>query len=336
MRPTWLCMSFALVGVLLAGDGGPASGAIQDESEAGVRVRDSAGVRIVENPGPVWGPREGWSVEPEPFLTLGTLDSGGPEQFNGISQAIVLSGGGFAVSDRQSLEIRVFNGDGSHRVTLGGRGGGPGEFEDIPFLAASGDTLVVWDPGNRRMTWFAGEGRVVQERSMRAEVADARIHRCIGCRTWEVSGDGTLLARNTYSLDEGDSGGTYLRRPTLFGPEAGTVLSLGLHVLHEAVRIPGSRSFVTHEFAPRRPVALLRSDSLPLVVGGDEGWELRLYRWDGSLARMVRADVPSYAVTDEAWREEMEGMAESTGLPPGEIRQAFGQLPRPDSVPVGR
>lgn len=40
---------------------------------SGVTIRDSAGIRIVENHAPVWGPDDFWTVDPEPELVLGGL-----------------------------------------------------------------------------------------------------------------------------------------------------------------------------------------------------------------------------------------------------------------------
>jgi len=51
---------------------------------------------------------------------------------------------------------------GTHRVTLGGQGEGPGEFAATPLIAGlAGDTVFAWDTRNRRVTSFSRDGDVI-------------------------------------------------------------------------------------------------------------------------------------------------------------------------------
>ncbi len=49
------------------------------------------------------------------------------------------------VLDGTDLVIKVFDANGRHRRTFGGKGGGPAEFREISGLAVRGDTIVVHD-----------------------------------------------------------------------------------------------------------------------------------------------------------------------------------------------
>lgn len=49
---------------------------------------------------------------------------------------------------------------GNRITTVGRRGAGPGEFRAVRSLVAVGDSLAVYDPDLRRLTWFGTDGRL--------------------------------------------------------------------------------------------------------------------------------------------------------------------------------
>lgn len=101
---------------------------------AGHTVVASVGIRIVESFTPAWG-EPGRRIEPEPFLRIGEADAEGPYQFGRLVDAALLSDGHIAVADLQAGEVRIFDDEGRHVATLGRKGGGPGEFELLNFIA---------------------------------------------------------------------------------------------------------------------------------------------------------------------------------------------------------
>ena len=120
---------------------------------------DSAGVRIVTNQS-LDVPR--WTLDETPFLELGVVDGGGPEQFFRVSAARRLRSGDFAILDG-SRELRVFAPDGTFLATYGGEGDGPGEYRGPGrMFRLGGDTLAIWDTRLRRLTRLDGEGRVLE------------------------------------------------------------------------------------------------------------------------------------------------------------------------------
>lgn len=118
-----------------------------------VAVRDSAGIRIVENVD-VAGRISGWSVGPEPILRIGWAE-GDPElQF--VRSGFV-DGDRVVFGDMQSLLIYVFSLAGEPIATLGGKGEGPGELGRLDgIIPVSADTFIVVDSGNLRISFFAG------------------------------------------------------------------------------------------------------------------------------------------------------------------------------------
>ena len=145
------------------------------------RIRDSAGIRIVENA----------STGTAPSIRLGRLlasvgglrDNANEEiESTGYESAVRFTDGRIAVAENQT--VRVLTAEGKFVRLLGGRGGGPGQFtsqiEDMCLIR--GDTLVVL--GGRRVSMFTPNGSHV--RSYATDHAPA----------WNsCAPDGSLLAR---------------------------------------------------------------------------------------------------------------------------------------------
>jgi hypothetical protein len=115
-------------------------------------VRDSAGVKIVENFGtPLWPEGPGWEFTQD--LRIGALDGPPEYQFGRIQGLQVLSDGRIVVTDVLEHHLRFFSPDGVHERTVGREGQGPGEFGGggMGLFLGPGDTLVVSEmaPGSR-------------------------------------------------------------------------------------------------------------------------------------------------------------------------------------------
>jgi hypothetical protein len=122
-------------------------------------VRDSAGIRIVENGTSVWGEGEGWTVAPEPSLVIGEVE--GPDAYllYGVRGARRLEDGRIVVANGGSSELRIFDASGQHEVTMGGEGEGPGEFSYLDkLLPWPGDSVAAYDRQQRRISIFSTSG----------------------------------------------------------------------------------------------------------------------------------------------------------------------------------
>ena len=135
------------------------------DSPRALTVRDSAGIRITEHSLESLRNAPEWRLSSDASLELGVLEGPDPYRFYRIQDAALL-GDHVWVMDGGSRELRAFRQDGTHVLSTGGYGQGPGEFQFpggiLPFL---GDSLVVWDIGLRRASFFdsSGEfGRSVQ------------------------------------------------------------------------------------------------------------------------------------------------------------------------------
>lgn len=164
------------------GGGEPATGA------AGVSVRDSTGVRIVENRAPGWGETGGWRLDTVPRLTLGSTglagsgaagsDGTGSDEvfFQEIVGVRLLGGGRLAVLDAGDATLRIFGADGVERERWGRFGEGPEEFQGPgALMALPEDTLVVWDaPSTSLVRIVPGRGFVARTPLIRVDGVQLR------------------------------------------------------------------------------------------------------------------------------------------------------------------
>ncbi|MCG2588200.1 6-bladed beta-propeller [Rhodohalobacter sulfatireducens] len=71
--------------------------------------------------------------------------------------------GNIYIADRASKQIKVFDEEGNHLKNLGGRGRGPGEFQDIELMEITPDgDLVVMDRGLLKYKVISTEGEFVE------------------------------------------------------------------------------------------------------------------------------------------------------------------------------
>jgi hypothetical protein len=115
--------------------------------------------RVVDNPRPTWKPGEELVLSPAPTLVIG--DQGGPNyEFLRIRGAARLDDGRIVVTDASSLTLRFFDGSGRYLKSAAGKGGGPGEFEQLDaFWRLPGDTLVAGSLMRGDLSYFTGEGK---------------------------------------------------------------------------------------------------------------------------------------------------------------------------------
>lgn len=118
-------------------------------------IGDTTVVRTLS--GSVWGA----DARLVPEVSIGELDGLDKYLFGAVASLAVDDDRNVYVLDRQAHHVRVFDADGAHLATLGGKGEGPGEFAFPEAIAVLPDgRLLVRDPGNMRVQVFhldAGE-----------------------------------------------------------------------------------------------------------------------------------------------------------------------------------
>ena len=172
----------------------PSLGACHGTPRPDVAVEDSAGVRItMTRP----TDRTYATVDSSPMLSLGGPQASGPAQFYRIQTVHVGPSGALWVVDGQTSEIRLFQPNGVHLATIGGRGEGPGEFLRPRLLGSfRGDSVAVWDDANGRLSVISPDGAVVR-------TEPAVLVQGVLPRAMRVFDDGSILAQTPRIVSAG-------------------------------------------------------------------------------------------------------------------------------------
>ena len=305
----------------------------QDEQSTGEfasLVRDSAGIRIVENARPPEGSRLPWRIGPEPTVSIGVVDGEEPYMLHGVIDATRLSGGGIAVANRGSEEVRVFDAHGVHLVTFGGRGEGPADFRSLWRIEPwPGDSILAWQLVNRRFSVFDSNGNYGRSFVLRSDenASSRRSLPLVATRE-----DGTIV-----SIVEGDADSTGVE---LVDGEGSRLVSLGAHADEDMITARGSRGYTERMPAAysRELVTSLWGDLI--VVSPNHRYEIRAFGADGVLARIVRrehapripteADKQFYLDREIALRDGLEMPEELLE----EARRVFGSIPVVETFPA--
>jgi hypothetical protein len=254
-------------------------------------VRDSAGIRIVENTAPLCQTDEVWSIAPEPLVDVGHVDDPEQQLFR-VSGATRLSDGRIVVANAGSSQLRFYDGSGNHLVDIGRQGRGPGEFQYLAGVVRGvGDTLHV-PAGIDRIITFASDGSLVRETPAG--------YLGLFKQPWMTEG-GRLMPDRTWLLwvyenrmDRPD--GSY--RPILgfvrFDPATGAQDTLGwfLSGMHE--RAAGETKSVA--FSPNSSAAWSGSH---MFAGDSKAFDIHAFDRDGTLSHIVRMATEPKPVTEE-------------------------------------
>ena len=310
-----------------------------DAEQQKIEVRDSAKVQIVTNSEPILDPGAMWIVRPQPIVQIGQISGDHlSAQFAYPLAAIRLPMGGWAVVDNDSYEIRVFSEDGSPLLNIGRKGSGPGEFADDPVIAAAqSDTLVVFDQGTRRLSWWSiRDGTLLQETGVRTLAP-----RVIGGRGWQVRSDGLLLNVLGEPPRGGNSTGaisTNWRRPLLMSAATNEAVEFDPVPCGQTInwQIGRGTYAIPNPFAHACSITF-GADPYAVVVNASSAWEVRQFDADGVLRRIVRASIQRLRVTTEVIRSkrgEVIHLADAMHIPVATVENGFERIPIPDSLPA--
>ena len=281
------CLASGIVALAALGNAGCDSTGEDADRALEVVVRDSSGVSIVENAAPAPETRLPWAFGAEPTLSIGAVDSGEADQLFQVTDATRFADGRIVIANSGSNELRVFNADGSHAATAGGRGEGPGEFVSYsPSAVAAwpGDSIAAVNPWGTRVSLFDAEGNHGRDVSLDATMLNVV----------DLLPDGKIFTRGSggglHSDMTGSSG--LVRADTEWGilGEDGTRLaSLG--------EFPGSEFYaifaadgslqggMPHPFG-RGTMGAVWGELV--AIGVQDSYEIKAFASDGSLVRVVR------------------------------------------------
>jgi hypothetical protein len=265
-------------------------------SAAAPTVRDSAGIRIVENAAPGWEEAAAWRVAPEPAVDIGLVDGPAAYQLDQVRGAVRLQDGRIVVANRGSHELRFFNAAGEHLRSVGGEGGGPGEFEGLQWVGSfSADSLLAWDSGAKRLSVFDLEGnfaRSVQPQGLAAMFP--QFHGVLADTSFVLSPGFTPQALVAARAGERRDSLAYLRFD-----RSGALMDTLAH-------LPGAQSYLSKDdgmFSTSSVVfgrdVLLEPGGDRFYVGDNDSYQIAEHRPDGTLLRLIRRPYDPVSVGED-------------------------------------
>lgn len=308
---------------------------------------DSAGIPIATAVEPLWGPNEGWTVESEPLLEIGTVTGAAEYLFTDVVAAVRLSNGDIVVAERAASELRSFDAAGKFQWRAGRSGEGPGEFRSLDFVGTTaGDSLVTFDGRLLRAQLFDPQGRLARTYRVAITEGEAAGAAIVADKAVGVV-DGVLVVRFIEYGDRIPNG--VVRWPL----ERLAALDLADGAVRFLIVLPGNEADVrareeggythgTYVFSngPEYGAAGGR-----LAVIDTEAWSVRLISpHDGATTAVVRRDVAPREATNALFELHLDGIVKIAFADPDQtaperiagLRRMWRGRPRAPRLPVLR
>ena len=278
-----------------------------DDSAVGdprTEMRDSADIRIIENPRPPDSSRLDWRIGPEPVLSIGKADGEDPYLLFFVRDAMKLRDGRIVVANGGSDELRFFDALGGHLATRGGSGEGPDEFERLLTVEPwPGDSILTWRAPRAGVSVFDDRGNFGRTFTLADDGGTPGFRWSPGSTTR----DGGILTASS------NADGSRIVVQIRDG-EGEVLTSLGTH----ADREPNGARLVT-TYGSGTFVALWGD---LVIISPMKRYELKAFTRDGTLVRIVRRGHEPRAPTEaEVWAHGAENSP--TGLSPEQVREGI-------------
>ncbi len=352
---TWL-LAVSLVAAAGCDDGDSSEAGAEVEEDAGTAlavagdrvaqplvtdIRDSAGIRIIENARPADDSRLPWRIGTEPSVSIGEIDGDEPYVLHKADDAVMLPGGRVVVANTGTNEIRLYDAEGTHRTTWGGTGGGPGEFQALAGIALwPGDSILAWEAMRSssgaadlwRAKVFDDAGDLGRSFRIESDEGTGLEPRVV------LSGGGILGRVTTGGADDG-----YWRHEatySLLAREDAADVSFGTHPAHEGFSgVYNGVMLHVARMAFSRGLEEAEWEGM-LVIATNDRYELRAYGVsDGALAKIVRREHSNRAPTRAEVAEAMHRTF-IEGEQPEEViemfRPAYDEAPLVEGFPAFR
>jgi hypothetical protein len=325
---TGLAVLATFAGACAGGDGG---------ADWNGTMRDSAGVAIVENTA------EGmWTDETRPTiqeeLKIGSSTGAAEEQFGLIIGLDVDSQGRIYVLDQQARRVRVFGPDGAFIREMGGSGSGPGELSQAAagLILTAGDTVMVPDMGQMRLTRYTSDGTAIGSSPINlAEGIPMR---------WDLMPDRRIVQQARMMQMPGAPQGPQPAQPEQSAPKPDILLvrSTDGLVTDTLMELPAGQSFQIARGGMRmkifEPEPIWAIDGQGRIVFGiNSEYSLQVHREDGSLERVITRPFQRQPVTEADRTEFLRFMREAwknAGVPPAAMDQLMSNIEFADNYPA--
>lgn len=244
-------------------------------------------------------PPAAWQLAEPPVVVIGEANTPA-HQLDRVYGGVVRGDGSILIGNSGTAELRLFDDRGTHRLTIGGSGGGPGEFRSINWMRAyRGDSILVFDMRAQRFSVWTANGSF--GRTFRAESPHGS-PQPVG-----VFDDGTLLVALGTQYDPRQQPGTVRDRLTLVRT------SPTGQVLRELGTFPGAEWLIyTHPGSYRAAKVPFGREAHVAVTGdhfayaSSDSSTLSVFDTAGALVRRVAIPASRREVTEEEIRGELE------------------------------
>ena len=283
---------------------------------------DSAGISIATAVEPLWGPGEGWTVEPEPLLAIGTVTGALEYQFTDVVAAVRLSTGDIVVAERAASELRSYDAAGNFQWRAGRDGEGPGEFRSLDFVGTTADdSLVTYDGALLRAQLFDPQGRLARTYRVAISEGEATGRGTVADKAVGVV-DGLLVVRFIEYGERIPNG--IVRWP----PERVAALDLANGAVRSLIVLPGEEAYVEAREEGRYSHGTYVFSKGPeygaaggrLAVIDTEAWSVRLISpRDGATTAVFRREVAPREATNALFELHLDGIVEIAFADPDQV-----------------
>lgn len=253
-------------------------------------VRDSAGIRIVENRAPAWPAARAWRLARQPKVRIGVAEGDPDYEMADVIDAVRLADGRIVVADRGSAELRFYDSHGRFLRSAGSRGDGPGQFRELGWLTVNRDSLWACDLSLSRVSVFDSAGRFVRDFSLSYFMGATPP---VG-----MFADGSLVVQRLHPDSSMMKPGLHTLRQTYehLSPAGLALGSFG--------KFPWAQDYVAYPSGHYDPGIYLFGRLAASTVAGSDlyfgsaaAYEIRVYSEDGRLRSLIRRRVPPAPVT---------------------------------------
>lgn len=288
-------------------------------------MEDSAGVAMVRNPSEgIWVESEGPLLEED--LRIGTAEGDPLYQFANIAGVDIDGSGRIYVLDQQGFRVRVYDAQGVHVSDLGRQGTGPGELSMFTagVFVLPGDTVMVVDAGQARLTRFAPDGSSLGSTPTPEAMLPLR---------WDRAPDGRIVQQVRLGVMPGS---TEQKRDLLIVRSTSGAINDTIMELPVGGTIDLSGNSQAIRLFESEPIWTIMSDGR-VAFGMNSDYRVRLHDAEGSLERVITMPFTREPVTETDRTELLNLIREAwtqAGIPPQALDRLNAMVQFADHYPA--
>jgi hypothetical protein len=250
-----------------------------------VNIQSSDEVKIISNP-KTPSPKDGAKIRIvfEEELSIGEVEGGENYMFGGRVYFNADDEGNIYVTDWDRKRIQKYDTQGKYLLTIGRKGQGPGEFQNVWLPRFDEDkNLYVTDIANRRIHFFDKEGNFLKH-----------INTPLGFSCQYVNSKGLMIGRYSKAIEEDKNGIKWVFTFGMFDEKFEPVIEI--HKTRSESKPPGSRSRaqfladIWGEDVYKAEISHFMTENELLYFGYPESYEIQIFAPEGKLTQIIQRD----------------------------------------------